>query len=124
MHGEERLSAVVSVDLRGKSCLTDLTDFYNGRRLGRQGESSWVDAVYLEFRKAFDTVFHNILTGNLRKRGLDEWTLRWTENSLHGRAQRVMTSGTKSSGRPVASGFPHKLVLGLVLFNLSVTWMK
>lgn len=45
-----------------------------------------MDAGYLEFRKAFDTVFHNILIGNLRKCGLDEWTVRWTENSLDGRA--------------------------------------
>lgn len=44
-----------------------------------------VDVVYLDFRKAFDTESHNILIGKLRKCGLDEGTVRWTENWLNGR---------------------------------------
>ena len=63
-----------------------------------------MDVVYLDFSKAFDTVSHNILTGKLRKFGLDEWMLRWIENWLNGRTQRVGISGTESSGRPVTSG--------------------
>jgi len=39
-----------------------------------------VAVVYLDFSKAFDIVSHNILIGKLRECGLDEWTLRWTEN--------------------------------------------
>jgi len=39
-----------------------------------------VDVVYLDFSKAFDTVSHNILIGNLRMCGLDEWTVTWIVN--------------------------------------------
>jgi len=39
-----------------------------------------VDVVYLDFSKAFDIVFHNILIGKLRKYGLGEWTVRWVES--------------------------------------------
>ena len=39
----------------------------------------------------------NILLGKLRERGLDEWSVRRTENWLNGRTQRVVISGSESS---------------------------
>jgi len=60
-------------------------------------EGRAVDVVYLDFSKAFDTVSRNILLGKLRKCGLDEWSVRWIENWLNGRTQRVVISGAESS---------------------------
>ena len=69
-------------------------------------EGRVVDVVYLDFSKAFNTVSRNILLRYLRKCGLDEWLVRWTENWLNGRAQRIVISDAESSWRPVTSGAP------------------
>ena len=72
----------------GRSCLTNLISFYDKvTRLVDEGQA--VDVVYLDFRKAFDTVPHNILVERLAAHGLDGCTLHWVKHWLDGRAQRV-----------------------------------
>ncbi|KAK4806968.1 hypothetical protein QYF61_027335 [Mycteria americana] len=58
---------------KGKPCLTNLITFYNKVTLsvevGRE-----VDVVYLDFRKAFNTVSHSLLLDKLARYSLDGWS--------------------------------------------------
>lgn len=59
--------------MKGKSCLTDLTTFYD--EMTGSVDEGRADDVYLNFNKAFNSFPHNIWTGQLLKYGPGKWTV-------------------------------------------------
>lgn len=86
-------------------------------------ECGVVDVVYLNFKKAFYTVSHNVIRDKLTKYRLGKYTVRWTENWMDVQAQRVVISSTKSSrGKPLEV-YPRSCSWGRYCFiSLLMTW--
>nr|VZI32092.1 unnamed protein product [Spirometra erinaceieuropaei] len=99
----------------GRSCLTNLL-FTLERWTKALDEGSVVHAIYIDFKKAFDSVPHQRLLHKLRNAGIRGRLLVWIQSFLAGRFQRVQFGRQQSSEVSVVSGVPQGSVLGPTLF--------
>jgi len=100
---------------QGRSCesqlLLTVQDIASVLNNGKQ-----MDAIALDFTKAFDKVSHKYLHHRLHYYGIRGPVLDWIDDFLANRTQKVILDGCSSNTLPVTSGVPQGTVLGPLLF--------
>nr|CAD2209245.1 unnamed protein product [Meloidogyne enterolobii] len=91
--------------------ITTLEDWYDAI-MGKKN----IDCVYIDFKKAFDSVPHDLLLNKLYKIGIRGKILTWISCFLSNRTFRVKINNTLSKPRNIKSGVPQGSVLGHYYF--------
>ena len=101
--------------LKGKSTEHNLIHLINS--IGKAiNENKFCIGVFLDLKKAFDVVPHNILLKKLKKLGINGVPLQWFKSYLSNRTQKVDINGNLSSSKNIPISVMQGTILGPILF--------
>ena len=81
---------------------------------------NYIAGVFVDLKKAFDTVDHNILLEKIDYYGIRAVTKDWFRSYLDNRKQYVTLNRTNSSVKTILTGVPQGSILGPLLFLIYI----
>ena len=104
---------------RGRSTSLALTQFTD-EVLSNMDNGLVNGVVFIDLKKAFDTVDHGIMLGKLKSIGVTSTHLAWFNSYLSCRCQKTVIGQASSSIRKVSVGVPQGSILGPLLFTIYI----
>ena len=83
-------------------------------------DKKYAIVAYLDIKKAFDTVNHQILLKKCEKIGISGNLLNWLKNYLSDRKQTTMANNVTSDTEDIVCGVPQGSILGPLLFLIYI----
>ena len=77
-------------------------------------------AVFIDLKKAFDTVDHDLILRKLERYGIDGRELSWFNSYLSNRSQYTNVNGCESVKCSIITGVPQGSLLGVLLFQILI----
>ena len=79
-----------------------------------------IGAVFIDLRKAFDSINHKLLLQKLRLYGFKGVSFLWFQNYLTDRKQRGVVGDNESQWAEIHAGVPRGSILGPILFSIFI----